>query len=67
MRKLSWFATSVILCAELVAPGGDTAWAQGVSQSGAVTVIRAGTLIDGLALAAVKIGGVRLIDNMLLN
>ena len=48
MRKLSWFATSVILYAGLVASGGDAARAQGASQSGALTVIRAGTLIDGV-------------------
>src|SRR5437868_1303613 len=48
MRKLSRFATSVIWCAGLAAlAGGDAARAQSATPSGAMTVIRAGTLIDG--------------------
>src|SRR5947199_8723364 len=47
MQKLGWFAARVVLCAELAAlTSGDAARAQSATQSGALTVIRAGTLID---------------------
>src|SRR5947199_5466589 len=50
MQKLGWFAARVVLCAELAAlTSGDAARAQSATQSGAVTVIRAGTLIDGVS------------------
>src|SRR5215472_17453119 len=50
MRKLGWFATSVIWCAARGAlTSGDAARAQSATQGGAVTVIRAGTLIDGVS------------------
>src|SRR6266699_317573 len=50
MQKLGWFAARVVLCAELAAlTSGDAARAQSATQSGAVTVIRDGTLIDGVS------------------
>src|SRR6266704_6144845 len=50
MQKLGWFAARVVLCAELAAlTSGDAARAQSATQAGAVTVIRAGTLIDGVS------------------
>ena len=50
MRKLGWFATSVILCAAPAAlTSGDAAREQSATEGGAVTVIRAGTLIDGVS------------------
>src|SRR5438874_4847561 len=48
MRKLTWCAAASILCAGAMAlTHQDVARAQSAPQSGAVTVIRAGTLIDG--------------------
>src|SRR5215469_8140004 len=50
MRKLGWFATSVILCAAPAAlTSGDAAREQSATEGGAATVIRAGTLIDGVS------------------
>src|SRR5213596_2506267 len=55
MQKLGWFAARVVLCAELAAlTSGDAARAQSATQSGAVTVIRAGMLIDGVSEAPRK-------------
>src|SRR5438874_7288960 len=50
MRKLTWCAAASILCAGAMAlTHQDVARAQSAPQSGAVTVIRAGTLIDGVS------------------